>query len=227
MNQPLVVIFCDDLSTGNLWELLLKERQCTTAVFSTNVKPSAVLKDVEPDLAVIDLTLRKSNGVQICSAVRQSVKCPILFLTPINNESFQLEAYQAGVEECAIKPISPALFLSKVKAWLRCTPSNFSENVDNSPRKIGALELNNRFFTREDGARVHLSLLETRVLSLLMSRPGEVFGSEEIIERVWGIYGDYKSLKNVIYRLRRKIEHDPSRPRTLFSSPGSGYFIKS
>jgi DNA-binding response OmpR family regulator len=59
-----------------------------------------------------------------------------------------------------------------------------------------------------------------------MSRPGECFTSEEIIERVWGMYGDYKSLKNVIYRLRQKIELDPSHPRYLFCSPGSGYFIK-
>jgi DNA-binding response OmpR family regulator len=64
---------------------------------------------------------------------------------------------------------------------------------------------------------VRLTNPEFRLLHLLMSRPGFVFSLEEIIESIWGGYGngDQVLLKNVVYRLRRKIEEDPSHPLFL------------
>jgi DNA-binding response OmpR family regulator len=72
------------------------------------------------------------------------------------------------------------------------------------------------------GLEVRLTNLEFRLLHLLMSRPGFVFSLEEIIESIWGGYGsgDQVLLKNVVYRLRKKIEGDPGHP--LFLQTGQG-----
>jgi DNA-binding response OmpR family regulator len=79
-----------------------------------------------------------------------------------------------------------------------------------------------RCLVAPDGVEIRLTNLELRLLHLLMSRPGFVFSLEEIIEAIWGGYGhgDQVLLKNVVYRLRKKIEEDPSRP--LFLQTGQG-----
>jgi two-component system KDP operon response regulator KdpE len=65
-----------------------------------------------------------------------------------------------------------------------------------------------------------------RLLQLLMGRPRRVHTAEVILERVWGQEGtDLSQLKNVIYRLRRKIEPDPHHPHYLHTAPGHGYFF--
>jgi DNA-binding response OmpR family regulator len=71
---------------------------------------------------------------------------------------------------------------------------------------------------------IRLTNLEFRLLHLLMSRPGSVFSAEDMVESIWGGYGngDQVLLKNVVYRLRRKIEADPSRPLLLQTGQG-GY----
>jgi DNA-binding response OmpR family regulator len=64
------------------------------------------------------------------------------------------------------------------------------------------------------GLEIKLTNLEFHLLHILMSRPGHIFSAEDIIESIWGGYGngDHILLKNVVYRLRKKIEEDPSHP---------------
>jgi len=72
-----------------------------------------------------------------------------------------------------------------------------------------------------NGLEIQLTNLEFLLLHLLMSRSGHIFSAEDIVESLWGGYGsgDQVLLKNVVYRLRRKIEADPSRPLLLQTGP--------
>ena len=74
------------------------------------------------------------------------------------------------------------------------------------------------------GNEVKLTNLEFRLLHLLLSRPATVFNAEDIIQAIWGGFGngDQVLLKNVVYRLRKKIEEDPSQP-TLLQTWQGGY----
>jgi len=76
-----------------------------------------------------------------------------------------------------------------------------------------------------DGGEISLTNLELRLLHLLMSHPGQDLEANMIIDRVWGFETvDSAELKNVVYRLRRKIEPDPAHPRTIQTVPG-GYIF--
>ena len=79
-------------------------------------------------------------------------------------------------------------------------------------------------YHRFEWAGNQLTNLEFRLLHLLMSRPGQIFSAEDTIESIWGGHGggDQVLLKNVVYRLRKKIEADPSHPVLLQTWPG-GY----
>jgi two-component system OmpR family response regulator len=80
---------------------------------------------------------------------------------------------------------------------------------------------------KPDGTEIKLTNLEFHLLHLLMSQPGRVFSAEEIIQSIWGGYGDGDQvlLKNVVYRLRKKIEADPSHPVLLQTWQG-GYSFR-
>lgn len=134
-----------------------------------------------------------------------------------------LEAYQAGVDECVVKPISPAIFLAKILAWAR---RSWSQPM--SPLRIGPLRLDpaHRSAIAVAGQEVRLTNLEFRLLHLLMSRPGHVFKADEIMQSVWGMeQADLALLKNVVYRLRKKLEEETGEAALIQTRPGGYSFL--
>jgi len=153
------------------------------------------------------------------------LSCASVSETPHHNESHILKAYQAGVDECVAKPVSPALFLAKVKVWLRHSWTIPAEGLEFMQISDLYLDTHGRKVIRGAGEGIKLTNLEFRFLYLLMNNPGRILETEYIVERVWGYYGDGDSnlLKNLVYRLRRKIEPDHNSPRYIHSEPGIGY----
>ena len=227
MTESIILIVCDEPTTSRIWGMLATDLNCHPIVINAASQLASAIEESQPDLAVIDVTARNVNGVQICTTIREHIAAPIIFLTPINNETHMLEAYQAGVDECVIKPISPALFIAKIKVWLNRTWTVQVESLDKL--LIGDLTLDpakHKLFGK-DGRKIRLSNLEFRVLYLLMNHPNQLFSNDEIVERVWGTYGQGSSalVKNVIYRLRKKIEMNPNQAQYIRTETG-GYTFR-
>jgi len=149
---------------------------------------------------------------------------PILLFLPTHNETQMLQAYAAGVDKVVIKPISLAIYLAKILAWVR---RSWIMSVDGlSLVKASKYKLNPklRCLIDPDGLEIKLTNLEFRLLLLLMSSPGNIFSAEDIVQSIWGRYesSDHLLLKNVVYRLRKKIEADPGHPLLLQTGYG-GY----
>ena len=158
--------------------------------------------------------------MELCRKFRALSASPILIFLPTNNEAEILEAYHSGVDECVIKPISPAIFLAKIMAW-----SRRSWMVPMSPVQAGKLKLDpaRRSAIEPKGNEIKLTNLEFRLMHLLMSRPGYVFKNEEIMQSVWGAAGDLAVLKNVVYRLRKKLEPESGKSSYLIQTWPGGY----
>ncbi len=135
-----------------------------------------------------------------------------------------LEAYAAGVDDCVIKPISPALFLAKVLAWAQRSWTIPVEAVHPTETANWNLDPATRSLIYRRADRIPVTNLEFRLLNQLMSKPGQAFSSEELVRVVWGNYGhgDEVLLKNVVYRLRKKLDNNPGRPKPLQTWQG-GY----
>jgi DNA-binding response OmpR family regulator len=170
-----------------------------------------------PDLVIMDLDAEHEKRMELYQKFREVNVAPILLLLPAYHETQMLEAYTAGVDDVIVKPISPAIFLAKILAWGR----RGSNMPDSALGLIKAgkhrLDAGRRCLTDPNGSEITLTILEFRLLHLLMSRPEHVFSAEEIIESLWGAFGSGEPvlLKNVVYRLRKKIEADPSHPALL------------
>jgi DNA-binding response OmpR family regulator len=220
-----VLLVSDEPSTARIWSYILNEMSIDTTLLSSPAEALQIWSEAVPDLIVIDAYAREFDGVRLVSQLREQGVVPIILLTAINNETHLLEAYQAGVDECVIKPISPVLFQAKVKAWLRRTWTMAAESLD--VIQVGGLQLDPtlRQVMTDDLQTIKLTNLEFRLLHLLMTHPGWVLTTEDIVLKVWGYYGngDSNLLKNVVYRLRRKIDPSHGNPRYIHTESGLGY----
>ena len=224
--SPKVLVVSNQLATGPLWVFSLQQQQQLEVVLEPVPENTIVRWEAEnSDLVILDISLPETHILELVKKLREETIVPILLLTTSRSEEFVLEAYQAGVDDCLQKPVSPSLFNAKIKVWLRrlaSIPVNTLETV-----KIGEFSLNpsERKINIGNNDPIRLSILEFRLLYVLMNRSGHTVTIEELNQRVWGYSSetDNTMLKNVIYRLRRKIETNPANPQIIQTVAGAGY----
>lgn len=222
---PKVFIVCDQSDTAPVWSYILRQQGLIVdLITSVETAMHRWITEV-PDLVVIDIDLTRRSPIEVCKEFRKSSIAPVLLFLPTHHETQILEAYAAGVDEVVVKPISPAIFLAKIRAWVRRSWTIPVEELSVVKAGRYRLDLAGRCLINPGKREISLTNLEFRLLLLLMSRPGYVFKVEDIVQSVWTEYGkgDQTLLKNVVYRLRKKIEADPSRPTLIQTGPAGGY----
>jgi two-component system, OmpR family, response regulator RegX3 len=223
--NPTVLIFSEDAEAARVWAFSLKNAGMDVCLAGFSEKSLQIWSDEFPDLLVLEDHNASVDVFEFCRRLRAETSLPILVLTSINHEAHILKAYEAGANDCLPHPLTPRLFVAKVKAWLRFmlhAPTAALEQL-----QVGHfhLDVDQSQLTLPGGKAVKLTNLEFRVLYLLMNHPGWVLESGYLVDRAWGHYAsvDNALLKNVIYRLRKKIEPQPSQPRYLVTVGSLGY----
>jgi DNA-binding response OmpR family regulator len=221
---PKVFVVCEQRDTAPVWRYILRQQGLSVILEHSMERAIDRWSAEMPDLVVIDLNAEHEARMELYQKFRAVSVAPILLFLPTYHETEILDAYMAGVDDVVVKPVSPAIFLAKILAWMRRSWTVPVDNLSLVKADKHRLDPGRRCLIDQDGIEIRLTNLEFRLLHLLMSRPGLVFSLDEIIESIWGGYGngDQVLLKNIVYRLRRKIEEDPGRPRLLQTGPG-GY----
>jgi len=221
---PKIFVVCDQRDTAPVWGYILRQQGLTVILETSRDKAVDHWSTAMPDLVVLDVDVTHAERMELYKKFRAVSVAPILMILPAYHETRILESYAAGVDEVAVKPISPPIFLAKIQAWVRRSWTMPAESL--SLVRVGKYRLDpaRRCLIDLSEAGINLTNLEFRLLHVLMSRPAHIFSAEEIIESIWGGYenGDQTLLKNVVYRLRKKIEADPGRPVLLQTWQG-GY----
>ena len=219
-----VFVVCDQSDTAPVWGFILRQRKLH-AILVTSLENAVDRWSTETsDLIVIDIDIARHDPLRLCRQFREVSVAPIFLFLPTYHEMQIIEAYAAGVDEVVVKPISPAIFLAKIVAWARRSWTVPMDGLSLVKAGRHRLDPARRCVINPDGLEIKLTNLEFRLLLLLMSRPAHVFSADDIIDSIWGGYGngDPVMLKNVVYRLRKKIEADPSHPILLQTGQG-GY----
>lgn len=211
---PSVFVVCDQKITAPVWNYILSQQGFTVTLETSLENAIDHWCSEMPEVGVIDISNEDQDLIPLCKNFRAVSLSPILLFLPAYDEQQILEAYAAGVDEVVVKPMSPAIFLAKVLSWLR--RSNHAPLDEESLDNKSTYQLNGARRCLIDPARheIKLTNLELRLLNILMSRIGHVFSGEDVIRAIWGRYrpDDQLLLANVAYRLRKKIEPDPSHP---------------
>jgi DNA-binding response OmpR family regulator len=228
-STPKVLIVSNQQTTGPLWVFSLQQQKLNVALEAVPANTLARCESESPDLIILDINLPEVQILELIQGLRAELLTPILLLAPARTEDFVLQAYHAGVDDCIPKPVSPSLFQAKVKVWLRRFGSISTEMLN--PLKVGTLQLfpSERMVFLKNGNAIRLTNLELRLLYYLMNRPGQIVTIEELNQKVWGYTAeaDNTMLKNVVYRLRRKIEADPANPLIIQTLTGVGYRLSA
>ena len=223
---PKVLIVSNQQTTGPLWVFSLQQQKLNVALEAVAANTLARCEAESPDLIILDINQSEALTLELIRTLRAEMVTVIVLLTPARSDEYVIEAYKAGVDDCILKPVSHSLFQAKIKVWLRRSGSLNTADPMN-PLKVGTLQLfpSEKMVLLKNGGAVRLTNLELRLLYYLMNRPGQTVTIEELNQGVWGYNGEAHNtmLKNVVYRLRRKIESDPANPLIIQTVSGVGY----
>jgi two-component system KDP operon response regulator KdpE len=175
-----------------------------------------------PALAIIDLGLPDRDGMDLIRELRGWTQLPLLVLSARSAETEKVAALDAGADDYLTKPFGVQELRARVRALLRRLKVGAGEAVI----EFGAIRVDrvHRTVTR-DGAAIHLTPIEYRLLGVLLANAGRVLTHRQLLKEVWGPgcaeRGHY--LRIYIGHLRQKLEVDSARPRHLLTETGVGY----
>jgi two-component system, OmpR family, alkaline phosphatase synthesis response regulator PhoP len=162
-----------------------------------------------PALIVVDVMMPGMDGVETCVRLRENKKLDdtiITFLTARNEDFTQIAGFDAGADDYITKPIKPRVLVSRIKALLR--RSSGTSEVSETSKDLGGIVIDrNKYSVFKEGVEIDLPKKEFELLSLLASKPGNVFTREVILDRVWGgevIVGD-RTIDVHVRKLREKL----------------------
>ena len=164
------------------------------------------------------------NGFDVCRQIRETANVPIILLTVRDDEEDIIKGLNLGADDYILKPFSPRQLVARVQTILRrakegqaLTPATFSaKDIQFDP--------NRHEFIRGDAEPILLTRLESRLMEILFLNANQVLPTATLIDHVWGPGGATPDmLRQLIRRLRQKIEPDPGSPQMIQNHPGIGY----
>jgi DNA-binding response OmpR family regulator len=176
----------------------------------------------QPDIVVLDVNLPKMDGFAVCKQIRQQGETPIILLTVRDDEDDIVRGLELGADDYISKPFSPRQLVARAQAVLRRS----GKAATPAQRAVGTLTLDpeRRIASSDAGSSISLTPLECRLLDYLMLNAGRVVTTDSLIDHVWGAEGgDRDMLRQLVRRLRSKIEPDPSSPIYIETVPATGY----
>jgi DNA-binding response OmpR family regulator len=168
------------------------------------------------DTVILDVRLPDGDGRDYCAKLRrQGHKMPIIMLTGSCSETDIARSLDAGANDYIAKPFRLLELMARIRAQLRSFEASEDAVLTIGPymfRPAGRLLVDSR-----NNRRIHLTTKETALLRLLHRAGNQVVEREELLNNIWGYNSLVRThtLETHIYRLRQKIERDPTDPRLL------------
>ena len=220
-----ILIVDDDLELRELISFALRHAGYLVVKAADGNEALEVWEREQPDLAILDVNLPRLNGLEVCRRIRSESSMPIMMLTVRSSEEDQVEGLDTGADDYLTKPFSPRTLLARVRALLR------RAEVDRpSPHLAGDLQLDaeQQSIAVDGRPSVRLTNLEFRLLQYLLANAEHTITVERLTTHVWGYsgLGDRQLLKQLVYRLRQKVEQNPAEPRYIVTVPGIGYLLR-
>ena len=181
-----------------------------------------IMEQEKPELALLDLMLPDTDGIELMGAILAVAEVPVIFLSAYGREEQIARALEMGAVDYVVKPFSPTELAARIKAALRRRA--IVEPPD--PYVLGDLTVDfaQRRVTLAD-QQVHLTPTEYGVLAELAAHAGRVVTHEHLLERVWGerAGASLRPLRTMMGKLRRKLGDDADHPTYIFTEPRVGF----
>ncbi|MBP8251136.1 MAG: response regulator transcription factor, partial [Herpetosiphon sp.] len=211
-----ILVVDDDLELRSLISFALGQAGYLIVEAGDGVTALDVFEAEQPDLVILDVNLPKRDGFDVCRRMRAISQTPIMLLTVRNTEDDLIHGLDGGADDYLTKPFSPRTLTARVRALLRR-----SGGERPAPLTTGdlALDVERQTVSRSGQPFISLTNREFRLLQYLMANAKRVVTIEQATMHVWGYHGigDRQLLKQLVHRLRQKIEPTPTEPRYLLT----------
>ena len=177
-----------------------------------------------PHLAIVDINMPGMNGFKFCKAVQQFTDFPVILLTAVDEEETIIRGIQYFAEDYVTKPFSPRELVARVERVLRRI-GDFAYALDPLIRidERLAIDFAHQQVTVENQVN-SLTPTETKLLFILMRNAGHTVSTDFLLRRLWPLDEVFEDTLRVhIYRLRQKIEANPTKPMYIVTDRGQGY----
>ena len=217
-----ILVVEDDLSLSDVLKFTLRRAGYEVVTTFDGLAGLELWEMEKPDLVVLDLNLPRLDGLSVCRQIRSQAQTPIIILSVRSGDEEIVTGLELGADDYIVKPFSPTQLVARIKAVMRRVGV-----ADVAPHlQLAGLTFDrSRNEVQSDGHEaVRLAPLEAKLLEALMLHAGQVLDSDSLITAVWGSYGGDKAmLKQLVYRLRSKIDDPKTAVSLIETIPGIGY----
>ena len=218
-----VLIVEDDAALQSVLTMLFEVNRFRVVITGTAAAGIQAARLHKPDVMLVDLGLPDRDGIEVISKVRTWSVVPIIVLTARTEEPQRLAAFDKGADDYVVKPFSAPELLARVKAVLR---RHARGDQPMARLKLGDVEvdLEHRIARHANGAEVHLTPIEHRILEVLVRQADRIVTLPTLLREVWGPdRDDARGLRVYIGSLRKKLESEPDKPKHILTELGLGY----
>ena len=215
--MPAILIVDDEQKMREFVALFLRSSRYTVFEAADGRTALNILSKETIDLIVLDIMLPDISGFDLCSQIRVKSSVPIIFLTALADEEYQMIGYRVEGDDYITKPFNASILLAKIQRILqRCAPSN--ARSDTLAFRGIKLEISSRRVTL-DGKPLQLTPKEFDLLLALMQNRGKVLTRTFLLETIWGysFAGDSRVVDSHIKKLRSKVSPYSSNIKTVIS----------
>jgi DNA-binding response OmpR family regulator len=225
VSKRLLVIDDDSMLRQTLSEQLRIREEFETYEAATGEAALALLKELNFDAMLMDVGLPDIDGRELCRLIRrQGIKAPIIMLTARDGEADTILGLDAGANDYITKPFKISILLARLRAHLRQ-----HEQSDDAVFTIGPYQFrpSAKVLIAGDSRKIRLTEKETAILKYLYRAGNQMITRETLLNEVWGYNAAVTThtLETHVYRLRQKIETDPSNADILVTVTG-GYQLR-
>jgi DNA-binding response OmpR family regulator len=224
MARAKTILIVDD--DADVREALREQLELTEEFVAADAATAAeglrLAKEARPDLILLDVELPDMDGREALKLMRSSgVSSPVVMLTAASGDSDTILGLESGANAYVTKPFKFSVLLAHIRAQLRS-----HEQSEDAVFRIGPYEFRpaSKLLLDAKGKKVRLTDKETNILKYLYRAGSKVISREELLTEVWGYNAGVTThtLETHVYRLRQKIEPDPTGPKILITEAG-GY----
>ncbi len=221
--KNILLVEDDETLRSSLAEQLQLHEDFATVVAESSAEAIELTKKNHFDLLILDVGLPGKDGRELCHLLRRSeVKSPIIMLTGADTEADTILGLDSGANDYITKPFKLGVLLARIRAQM-CQ----HERSENAVFALGPYSFHpvaKMLISLETNQKVQLTEKETAILKYLFRAGDSVTGRDELLNEVWGYNSGVTThtLETHVYRLRQKIERDPSNATILVTETG-GY----
>jgi two-component system, OmpR family, KDP operon response regulator KdpE len=224
ISGPLVLVVEDEMQIRRFVRAALEGEGCRVAEAETMAQGLIDAGTRKPDLIILDLGLPDGDGVLFVQDLRAWSSLPVLILSARSTESDKIGVLDAGADDYLTKPFAVGELLARVRALLRRSKSGGESESPLIRFADVEVDLTRRQVLRQ-GAPVHLTPIEYRLLCVMLANAGKVMTHRHLLRDVWGpsYVESNHYLRIYVGHLRQKLELDPTQPRHFLTETGVGY----